>query len=543
METFYYNLIKEIYNKYNKEKSSDIPRLLEKYKGKEKELILSLFKKYSGNPLDLDFFKKYLARNFKEYLTAFYSKFNPEKLNEVANLVEKYKDQKEAIIRQLCSKYDIETFSLVEFIDFRNIEIDSTGSYEEIEIPERRKTIETDQSISKKANSVTPPKKKVNGYLVIAIVLIILSGGIIFRLYFYNIHTDTTQTSQAISKETSSGQVNSGKEHQLQISSVTASSFMPSTRNLTFSPQNTIDDDLQTWWTPAPPHSDGTNSWLRFGFTGMLKVDAIEILNGSHYLNYSIYGDLYMKNNRLLKATLEFSNGNSQTIELKDVDKIQRISISPQNTNFIKLIPLEWAKGSTWNDLCISDFKVFAFTGENSEVSTENTWMLILGSFRTKEEAINFKTQFDKGHQINTEILNTNDFTRLTKDLYIVVTKKDLTSSDAQKSLEEIKALSIDGYIKDAGQNIGNNEVSKSSGSDCEKYLKEYEKFVMDYIEIIKKYKKNPTDNSILSDYTRMVSEANDWTTKIQDCQNDPTLFQKYTELTQKIATAASEAN
>jgi hypothetical protein len=275
----------------------------------------------------------------------------------------------------------------------------------------------------------------------------------------------------------------------------------------------------------------------------MVKVDAIEILNGSHYPNYSTYGDLYMKNNRLLKATLQFSNGNSQTIELKDVDKIQRISISPQNTNFIKLIPLEWAKGSTWNDLCISDFKVFGFSVENSEVFTENTWMVILGSFKSEAEAINYQTQLEKNHQINSEVLNSNDFTKLTKNLYIVVSRKNLTNSDAQKSLGELKPLNIDGYFKDAGQKISNNEKSKSSGNDCEQFLKEYEKFVMDYIEIIKKYKKYPTDSSILSDYTKMVSEANDWTSKIQDCQNDSTFFQKYTELTQKIATAVSEIN
>jgi hypothetical protein len=229
METTYKNIIKEIYDKYNKDKSSDIPKLLEKYKGTEKELILNLFKKYSGNPLDLVFFKNYIEKNFKEFLTAFYRKFNTGKVNEVDTLILKYKDQKESLIRQLCLKYNIEPFSLVEFIDFRKIEKDSIESNAEVEVPERKKTIEPDQSILTTGNSLTPPKKKVNIYLIIIIVLIILGGGVFTGFYFYQLHVHTTQTPRTISKETGSGQVTSGEEHQLQINSVAASSFMPST--------------------------------------------------------------------------------------------------------------------------------------------------------------------------------------------------------------------------------------------------------------------------------------------------------------------------
>lgn len=82
---------------------------------------------------------------------------------------------------------------------------------------------------------------------------------------------------------------------------------------------------------------------------------AIEIHNGSHYRDYPRYGDLYLKNNRLFKAKLEFSNGSTQIINLQEIDAIQKVTFPMQNTTYLKLIPLEWGRGTQWNDLCISE--------------------------------------------------------------------------------------------------------------------------------------------------------------------------------------------
>ena len=84
-------------------------------------------------------------------------------------------------------------------------------------------------------------------------------------------------------------------------------------------------------------------------------------------------------------------------------------------------------------------------------------------------------------------------------------------------------------------------ETSSSSYSgDCDRFLKNYEKFITDYIAILKKYKANPTDMSIMSDYTEMVSEATKWADFNEDCANDPSFIGKYTELQMKIANAAA---
>lgn len=79
------------------------------------------------------------------------------------------------------------------------------------------------------------------------------------------------------------------------------------------------------------------------------------------------------------------------------------------------------------------------------------------------------------------------------------------------------------------------------SSSDCDKFLKGYEKFMLEYIDVLKKYQKNPSDPSIISDYTSMLSKANDWAEKTADCANDSKYAAKLLEIQTKIANAISD--
>ena len=82
--------------------------------------------------------------------------------------------------------------------------------------------------------------------------------------------------------------------------------------------------------------------------------------------------------------------------------------------------------------------------------------------------------------------------------------------------------------------------VNKDDVSKCDKFLKDYEKFMKDYIAILRKYKANPSDMSIMSDYTKMVSEASKWANYDKDCTNNPEFIGKFTEIQMKIANAAA---
>jgi hypothetical protein len=220
----------------------------------------------------------------------------------------------------------------------------------------------------KDGDSHVPSQKRRSKKAIIILIglAVVVISGILIGLYIKRNETRTelllakqqilSDSLKNIAESKKNEESKTTAEEPLNIISVTASSFMNPSGNLSYYPSNATDHNLQSWWTPSPPHSDGYNSWLRIDFGQNRKVTAIEIHNGSHYPNYQKYGDLYFKNNRLLKANLEFSNGTTVTINLREVDEIQRLSISMQNTTYIKLIPLEWARGTQWNDLCISEF-------------------------------------------------------------------------------------------------------------------------------------------------------------------------------------------
>jgi len=78
----------------------------------------------------------------------------------------------------------------------------------------------------------------------------------------------------------------------------------------------------------------------------------------------------------------------------------------------------------------------------------------------------------------------------------------------------------------------------KESGNDCEAFLKEYEEWVDEYIVVAKKIKSNPSDMSVMSDYTRMMSELSDWDTKGKDCSGNASAAAKMLKIQSKLASA-----
>ena len=52
-------------------------------------------------------------------------------------------------------------------------------------------------------------------------------------------------------------------------------------------------------------------------------------------------------------------------------------------------------------------------------------------------------------------------------------------------------------------------------------FLKEYEEFVDEYVVIYKKYKNDPTDMGVLSDYTDMASKATKLSDKAENVKDD----------------------
>ncbi|OJJ15918.1 hypothetical protein BKI52_36990 [marine bacterium AO1-C] len=137
---------------------------------------------------------------------------------------------------------------------------------------------------------------------------------------------------------------------------VTASSFLTAD-GFIYKPSNAVDNSLKTWWTPK--QADINSNWLQLGFNQSQNIRSVEIHGGSHYPDFPNYGDIYRMNHRVKTAVLEFSDGSTETINLKDVDAIQEFSFAPRKTNYVILRIKTWYPSEKWKDLCVSHFKVF----------------------------------------------------------------------------------------------------------------------------------------------------------------------------------------
>lgn len=67
------------------------------------------------------------------------------------------------------------------------------------------------------------------------------------------------------------------------------------------------------------------------------------------------------------------------------------------------------------------------------------------------------------------------------------------------------------------------SDISTESSSSAEwrQFLKEYEEWVDKYIVVYNKYKSNPSDLSILSDYTDIAAQLVEWSEKTENVQKE----------------------
>lgn len=353
-------IIEKIYRDHNPDKISNIPNLLEKYKGLEAEMLSKLAGKYD---LQLE---RYIAVDYLQVVTEILKKHDPANASNASALLETYKGRETELLQALRVQCN-DGFNAIIIAWY------TTASHKQ-DFQPAAENPGTVFRMPEPSPSEIPAGKSsrkrlialVGGGVVLVILVVLYLGGVF--------QSGSTSQSSATATELRQNTLPPGEtggddapvpdnstgekmaEGPIAVSSVAASSSMKSNGKITFSPENVADNNIQTWWSPSPPNSDGSNSWLTISFGQSRNVAAIEILNGSHYPDYPKYGDLYFKNNRLLKARLEFSNNTSQIIALREVDEIQKISFSVQNTTYVKIIPLAWANGSQWNDLCISQF-------------------------------------------------------------------------------------------------------------------------------------------------------------------------------------------
>ncbi len=112
--------------------------------------------------------------------------------------------------------------------------------------------------------------------------------------------------------------------------------------------------------------------------------------------------------------------------------------------------------------------------------------------------------------------------------------------------MKKVKYFSID---SESGKNLlrsSNSPTSANIGNsstvlgsvDCDQFIKDYSDFADSYIKLLKKYKANPTDTSILTEYSEAAQKAMNLQKDATNC-NDPKYAKKLMEIAIKIAQAA----
>lgn len=76
-----------------------------------------------------------------------------------------------------------------------------------------------------------------------------------------------------------------------------------------------------------------------------------------------------------------------------------------------------------------------------------------------------------------------------------------------------------------------------NSSSDCDQFIKNYEAFANSYIKILKKYKANPSDMTILNEYTELTQKATEMQGEANNC-TDTKYMTKLSSIAMKIAKA-----
>ena len=102
------------------------------------------------------------------------------------------------------------------------------------------------------------------------------------------------------------------------------------------------------------------------------------------------------------------------------------------------------------------------------------------------------------------------------KDDYILE-KDNETNTSSNPSTESPTELPTPDSTEENNENITKTEI----GSDFKAAMDSYEKFFDEYVTIMKKFKNNPTDMSVLSDYTKYMGQYSDMMQKFEKWEDE----------------------
>ena len=166
-------IIEKIYRDYNPDKISEVTNILEKYKGKEDEMLIKISKKYDLHLED------YIMVDYLHLVKAILTKYDPVNVSSAGILLAKYTDREKGLIKNLREKYNAEFNDLI-------ISIYDTGSHEQNQPATLKKGANTFQKTEQHTNEMRTGKNYKNRSILMGAlaILIIIAAGLYFSGVF-----------------------------------------------------------------------------------------------------------------------------------------------------------------------------------------------------------------------------------------------------------------------------------------------------------------------------------------------------------------------
>ncbi len=129
-----------------------------------------------------------------------------------------------------------------------------------------------------------------------------------------------------------------------------ASTEFPSDNDGSYFAHQVFDGVRDTYWCEGAKDNDGVGEWVELTFANATSIQGMSICSGM-----CASMDVHKKGNSPTKATLMFSDGSSEQIDLKAFPLPQKVKFSPRTVTSVKVKVDAVRKGSDYDDACISE--------------------------------------------------------------------------------------------------------------------------------------------------------------------------------------------
>lgn len=263
-----------------------------------------------------------------------------------------------------------------------------------------------------------------------------------------------------------------------------------------------------------------------------------------------------------LSAVLTACGGNSSS-SLSPPPVSSSLADSTAGTDYVSPYEVEITKVTLILDdngkpAVVIDYK---FTNNSSErISSDDALMVSVYQDTWLDETTVERSEYDVSNNLaeirpNDSIESRYIFILDNTYNYIEVEFEDWDAPAGELILYQ--EFDIDEMINEIGDLSGFNADNSDSNNsesgedittsiDWKTFLEEYETWVDDYIVLVEKYVDNPTDMTILTDYTEMTQEMLEWTEQVGemeiDLEDDPAALAEYVKELTRISNKLNEA-